>query len=338
MGTTLKIGINGFGRIGRLVYRQIYKMPGIDVVAINDLTSPNVLAHLLKYDSAQGRFDATVTHSDNAINVNGEDVKIYAQKDPSQIPWKEHDIDVVIECTGFFADKDKASAHITAGAKRVVISAPATGDLKTIVFNVNHALLDGSETVISCASCTTNCLAPMAKVLNDQFGIASGLMTTIHAYTNDQNTLDAPHPKGDLRRARAAAANIVPNSTGAAKAIGLVLPELKGKLDGSAQRVPTITGSLTELTSILNKKVTVDEVNAAMKAAANESFGYTEDEIVSSDIIGIDYGSLFDATQTRVLSVGEQQLVKTVSWYDNEMSYVSQLVRTVKYFAGLISK
>jgi len=338
MGTTLKIGINGFGRIGRLVYRQIYNMPGIDVVAINDLTSPTVLAHLLKYDSAQGRFDAAVKHSDSAINVNGEDVKIYAQRDPAQIPWKEHDIDVVIECTGFFTDKDKAAAHLTAGAKRVVISAPATGDLKTIVFNVNHEILDGSETVISCASCTTNCLAPMAKVLQDTYGIASGLMTTIHAYTNDQNTLDAPHPKGDLRRARAAAANIVPNSTGAAKAIGLVLPELKGKLDGSAQRVPTITGSLTELTTILNKKVTVEEINAAMKAASSESFGYTEDEIVSSDVIGITYGSLYDGTQTRVLTVGDQQLVKTVAWYDNEMSYVSQLVRTVKYFAGLISK
>jgi len=338
MGTSLKIGINGFGRIGRLVYRQIYNMPGIDVVAINDLTSPAVLAHLLKYDSAQGRFGQEVKHSDNSISVNGEEVKIYAQKDPSQIPWKDHGIDVVIECTGFFADKDKAEAHIKAGAKRVVISAPATGDLKTVVFNVNHDILDGSETVISCASCTTNCLAPMAKVLNDKYGIVSGLMTTIHAYTNDQNTLDAPHPKGDLRRARAAAANIVPNSTGAAKAIGLVLPALKGKLDGSAQRVPTITGSLTELVSILNKKVTVEEINAAMKAAANESYGYTEDEIVSSDIIGINYGSLFDATQTRVMTQGDVQLVKTVSWYDNEMSYVSQLVRTVKHFAGLISK
>ncbi|SIO36446.1 type I glyceraldehyde-3-phosphate dehydrogenase [Chitinophaga niabensis] len=338
MGTSLKIGINGFGRIGRLVYRQIYNMPGIDVVAINDLTSPAVLAHLLKYDSAQGRFGQEVKHSDNSISVNGEEVKIYAQKDPSQIPWKDHGIDVVIECTGFFADKDKAEAHIKAGAKRVVISAPATGDLKTVVFNVNHDILDGSETVISCASCTTNCLAPMAKVLNDKYGIVTGLMTTIHAYTNDQNTLDAPHPKGDLRRARAAAANIVPNSTGAAKAIGLVLPELKGKLDGSAQRVPTITGSLTELTTILSKKVTVEEINAAMKAAANESYGYTEDEIVSTDIIGINYGSLFDATQTRVLTQGDIQLVKTVSWYDNEMSYVSQLVRTVKHFAGLISK
>ncbi|NDA63407.1 MAG: type I glyceraldehyde-3-phosphate dehydrogenase, partial [Chitinophagia bacterium] len=239
---------------------------------------------------------------------------------------------------GFFTDKDKAAAHLTAGAKRVVISAPATGDLKTVVFNVNHSILDGSETIISCASCTTNCLAPMAKVLNDQFGIVSGIMTTIHAYTNDQNTLDAPHPKGDLRRARAAASNIVPNSTGAAKAIGLVLPELKGKLDGSAQRVPVITGSLTELTSILGKKVTADEVNAAMKAASNESFGYTEDELVSSDIIGTHFGSLFDATQTKIITNGDVQLVKTVSWYDNEMSYVSQLVRTVHYFAGLINQ
>ncbi|MBO9152189.1 type I glyceraldehyde-3-phosphate dehydrogenase [Chitinophaga sp. GCM10012297] len=338
MGTSLKIGINGFGRIGRLAYRQIYNMPGIDVVAINDLTSPAVLAHLLKYDSAQGRFGQEVKHSDNSITVNGDEVKIYAQKDPSQIPWKDHGVDVVLECTGFFTDKTKAEAHLTAGAKRVVISAPATGDLKTIVFNVNHDILDGSETVISCASCTTNCLAPMAKVLNDKFGIVTGLMTTIHAYTNDQNTLDAPHPKGDLRRARAAAANIVPNSTGAAKAIGLVLPELKGKLDGSAQRVPTITGSLTELTTILSKKVTAEEINATMKAAANESFGYTEDEIVSSDIIGINFGSLFDATQTRVMTQGDLQLVKTVSWYDNEMSYVSQLVRTVKHFAELISK
>jgi glyceraldehyde 3-phosphate dehydrogenase len=333
--STVRVAINGFGRIGRLVYRQIYKMKGIDVVAVNDLTSPKVLAHLLKYDSAQGRFDADVKSTDNSIVVNGDDIKIYAQKDPALIPWKDHAVDVVLECTGFFTDKDKAMAHITAGAKKVVISAPATGDLKTIVFNVNHSILDGSETIISCASCTTNCLAPMAKVLNDQFGIVTGIMTTIHAYTNDQNTLDAPHPKGDLRRARAAAANIVPNSTGAAKAIGLVLPELKGKLDGGAQRVPTITGSLTELTTILNKKVTTDEINAAMKAASNESFGYNEDEIVSSDIIGIHFGSLFDATQTKVMTVGDQQLVKTVSWYDNEMSYVSQLVRTVHYFCQI---
>src|SRR6187397_2764719 len=336
--STVKVAINGFGRIGRLVFRQIYNMEGIDVVAINDLTSPKVLAHLLKYDSAQGRFGQDVTAGEDNIVVNGESIKIYAQKDPAQIPWGSHDVDVVLECTGFFADKGKAEAHITAGAKRVVISAPATGDLKTVVFNVNHDILDGSETIISCASCTTNCLAPMAKVLNDTYGIVNGLMTTIHAYTNDQNTLDAPHAKGDLRRARAAAANIVPNSTGAAKAIGLVLPELKGKLDGSAQRVPTITGSLTELTSILKKKVTIEEINEAMKAASNESFGYTEDEIVSSDVIGISFGSLFDATQTKVITAGDKQLVKTVSWYDNEMSYVSQLVRTVKYFAGLISK
>jgi glyceraldehyde 3-phosphate dehydrogenase len=334
--STVKVAINGFGRIGRLVFRQIYNMQGIDVVAINDLTSPAVLAHLLKYDSAQGRFDQTVTHTENSIVVNGHEVKIYAQKDPAQIPWGSHDVDVVIESTGFFTDKAKAEAHLTAGAKRVVISAPATGELKTVVFNVNHAILDGSETIISCASCTTNCLAPMAKVLDEKYGIITGLMSTIHAYTNDQNTLDAPHPKGDLRRARAAAANIVPNSTGAAKAIGLVLPNLKGKLDGGAQRVPVITGSVTELYSVLGKDVTVEEVNAAMKAASNESFGYTEDEIVSSDVIGIRFGSLFDATQTRVIKTGDKQLVKTVSWYDNEMSYVSQLVRTVHHFAGLI--
>jgi len=336
--STVKVAINGFGRIGRLAYRQIHGLDGIDVVAINDLTSPKVLAHLLKYDSAQGRFEEEVKATENSIIVNGKEVKIYAQKNPADIPWKSHDVDVVLECTGFFTDKDKAAAHLTAGAKRVVISAPATGDLKTIVFNVNHNVLDGSETIISCASCTTNCLAPMAQVLDDKFGIVSGLMTTIHAYTNDQNTQDAPHPKGDLRRARAAAVNIVPNSTGAAKAIGLVLPKLKGKLDGGAQRVPTLTGSLTELVTVLNKKVTIEEVNAAMKAAANESFGYTEDEIVSSDIIGIAYGSLYDATQTRVITNGDTQLVKTVSWYDNEMSYVSQLVRSLHYFAKLISK
>lgn len=335
---SVKVAINGFGRIGRLVFRQIHDMEGMDVVAINDLTSPQVLAHLLKYDSAQGRFNQEVTSSENAISVNGEEIKIYAQKDPAQITWSDHNVDVVLECTGFFTDKAKAEAHLKAGAKKVVISAPATGDLKTIVFNVNHDILDGSETVISCASCTTNCLAPMAQVLNDQFGIVGGLMTTVHAYTNDQNTQDAPHPKGDLRRARAAAQNIVPNSTGAAKAIGLVLPELKGKLDGTAQRVPTLTGSLTELTVTLNKKTSVEEVNAAMKSASNESYGYTEDEIVSSDVIGITYGSLFDATQTKVLTVGDLQMVRTVSWYDNEMSYVSQLVRTVKHFAELIQK
>lgn len=336
--STVKVAINGFGRIGRLVFRQIYNMEGIDVVAINDLTSPKVLAHLLKYDTAHGRFEVPVTHTDNAIVVAGHEIKIYAQKDPAQIPWGQHDVDVVIESTGFFTDKEKASAHLKAGAKKVVISAPATGEMKTVVFNVNHNILDGSETIISCASCTTNCLAPLAKALNDNFTIEVGSMTTVHAYTNDQNTLDAPHPKGDLRRARAAAANIVPNSTGAAKAIGLVLPELKGKLDGGAQRIPVITGSLTELTAIVAKKASVESVNAAMKAASDESFGYTEDEIVSSDIIGIRYGSLFDATQTKVIAVGDKQLVKVVSWYDNENSYASQLVRTVKYFAGLIKK
>lgn len=334
--STIKVAINGFGRIGRLVYRQIYNMQGIDVVAINDLTSPKTLAHLLKYDSAQGRFEKNVTATEDSIIVENDTVRVYAQKDPAQIPWGTHDVDVVLECTGFFTDKDKAMAHITAGAKRVVISAPATGDLKTVVFNVNHEILDGSETVISCASCTTNCLAPMAKVLNDHYGIELGIMTTIHAYTNDQNTLDAPHPKNDLRRGRAAAANIVPNSTGAAKAIGLVLPELKGKLDGSAQRVPTITGSLTELTTYLSKKVSAEEINAAMKAASNESYGYTEDEIVSTDIIGTTFGSLFDATQTKVMTVGDKQMVKTVSWYDNENSYVSQLVRTLHFFASKI--
>lgn len=332
----VKVAINGFGRIGRLVYRQIHDMEGIDIVAINDLTGPSVLAHLLKYDTAQGRFNAEVKSTDNSIIVNGEEINIYAQKDPSLIPWKEHDVDVVLECTGFFTSEEKASLHIKAGAKKVVISAPATGNLKTIVFNVNHDILDGSETIISCASCTTNCLAPMAKVLDDKYGLVNGLMTTIHAYTNDQNTQDSPHAKGDLRRARAAAQNIVPNTTGAAKAIGLVLPNLKGKLDGSAQRVPVLTGSLTELTCILSKEVSVDEINAAMKEASNESFGYNEDEIVSSDIIGITYGSLFDATQTKVLKVGGVQLVRAVSWYDNEMSYVSQLVRTVDFFAKMI--
>lgn len=336
--STVKVAINGFGRIGRLVFRQIYNLDGIEVVAINDLTDPKMLAHLLKYDSAQGRFEGEVKSTEDSIVVNGEAVKIYAQRDPALIPWGQHDVDVVIESTGFFTSAEKAEAHIKAGAKRVVISAPATGDMKTVVYNVNHTILDGSETIISGASCTTNCLAPMAQALNNAFTIEVGSMTTIHAYTNDQNTLDGPHPKGDLRRARAAAANIVPNSTGAAKAIGLVLPELKGKLDGGAQRVPVITGSSTELTAVVSKKVTVEEVNAVMKAASNESFGYNEDEIVSSDIVGMHFGSLFDSTQTKVVTVGDHQLVKVVSWYDNEMSYVSQLVRTVRYFAGLISK
>ncbi|WP_393966007.1 type I glyceraldehyde-3-phosphate dehydrogenase [Exiguobacterium sp. S22-S28] len=331
----VKVGINGFGRIGRLALRQILQFDGIEVVAINDLTDTKMLAHLLKYDTTQGRFDGEVEVHDGYFLVNGKEIKTLANRNPEELPWGELGVDIVLECTGFFTDKEKAELHLKAGAKKVVISAPATGDMKTVVFNTNHEILDGTETVISGASCTTNCLAPMAKVLQDQYGIVEGLMTTIHAYTGDQNTLDAPHPKGDFRRARAAAANIVPNSTGAAKAIGLVLPELQGKLDGSAQRVPVATGSLTELTTVLEKKVTVEEVNAAMKAAANESYGYTEDEIVSSDIVGISYGSLFDATQTKVVTVGDKQLVKTVAWYDNEMSYTSQLIRTLKHFAEI---
>ena len=331
----VKVAINGFGRIGRLALRLMVGNPEFDVVAINDLTDAHMLAHLFKYDSAQGRFDGTIEVKEDAFVVNGKEIKTFAKADPKELPWGELGVDVVLECTGFFTKKEKAEAHIKAGAKKVVISAPATGDLKTVVYNVNHDILDGTETVISGASCTTNCLAPMAKVLEDNFGIVEGLMTTIHAYTNDQNTLDGPHRKGDLRRARAAAANIVPNTTGAAKAIGLVIPSLKGKLDGAAQRVPVITGSITELVSVLAKPVTVEEINAAMKAASNESFGYTEEELVSSDIIGINYGSLFDATQTRVMTVGDKQLVKTVAWYDNEMSYTSQLIRTLKKFVEL---
>ncbi|NME36036.1 MULTISPECIES: type I glyceraldehyde-3-phosphate dehydrogenase [Fusobacterium] len=331
----VKVAINGFGRIGRLALRLMVQNPEFDVVAINDLTDAHMLAHLFKYDSAQGRFNGTIEVKEDAFVVNGKEIKVFAQADPANLPWGELGVDVVLECTGFFTKKEKAEAHIQAGAKKVVISAPATGDLKTIVYNVNDNILDGTETVISGASCTTNCLAPMAKALNDNFGIVEGLMTTIHAYTNDQNTLDGPHRKGDLRRARAAAANITPNTTGAAKAIGLVIPELKGKLDGAAQRVPVVTGSITELVTVLSKPVTVEEVNAAMKAAATESFGYTEEELVSSDIIGINYGSLFDATQTKVMTVGDKQLVKTVAWYDNEMSYTSQLIRTLKKFVEL---
>ena len=331
----VKVAINGFGRIGRLALRLMVGNPEFDVVAINDLTDAHMLAHLFKYDSAQGRFEGTIEVKEDAFVVNGKEIKTFAKANPEELPWGELGVDVVLECTGFFTKKEKAEAHIKAGAKKVVVSAPATGDLKTVVYNVNHDILDGTETVISGASCTTNCLAPMAKVLEDNFGIVEGLMTTIHAYTNDQNTLDGPHRKGDLRRARAAASNIVPNTTGAAKAIGLVIPSLKGKLDGAAQRVPVITGSITELVSVLAKPVTVEEINAAMKAASNESFGYTEEELVSSDIIGINYGSLFDATQTRVMTVGDKQLVKTVAWYDNEMSYTSQLIRTLKKFVEL---
>lgn len=305
----VKVAINGFGRIGRLALRKMMEQQDkFEVVAINDLTDAKMLAHLFKYDTAQGRFNGEIEVKEGAFVVNGKEIKVTAERNP---------------------------ADLQAGAKKVVISAPATGDLKTIVFNTNSDILDGSETVISGASCTTNCLAPMAKVLNDKYGIEKGLMTTIHAYTNDQNTLDGPHPKGDLRRARAAAGNIVPNTTGAAKAIGLVIPSLKGKLDGAAQRVPVVTGSITELVCTLGKNVTVEEINAAMKEASNESFGYTEEMLVSSDIIGISYGSLFDATQTKVMEVDGKQLVKVVSWYDNEMSYTSQLIRTLGYFAQL---
>ena len=332
----IKVEINGFRRIGRLALRQMTEVEGLEVVAINDLTPADMLVHLFKYDTTQGRFKGEVTLKDDAIVVNGKTIKVFSNANPSELPWGDLGVDVVLECTGFFTSKDKAEQHIQAGAKKVVISAPGGNDIKTIVFNVNHDILDGSETVISGASCTTNCLAPMAKVLNDKFGIVTGIMTTIHAYTGDQMTLDAPHRKGDKRRARAAAMNIVPNSTGAAKAIGLVIPELNGKLDGAAQRVPVATGSVTELVSVLEKNVTKDEINAAMKAAANESYGYTEEELVSSDIIGSEFGSLFDATQTKVMEVGGKQLVKTVAWYDNEMSYTNQLIRTLKYFAGLI--
>lgn len=333
---SIKVAINGFGRIGRLALRQIEKAHGIEVVAVNDLTPAEMLLHLFKYDSTQGRFQGTAELKDDAIVVNGKEIRVFANPNPEELPWGELGVDVVLECTGFFTNKTKAEAHIRAGAHKVVISAPGGNDVKTVVYGVNQDILDGSETVISAASCTTNCLAPMAAVLQKEFGVVEGLMTTIHAYTGDQNTLDAPHRKGDLRRARAAALNIVPNSTGAAKAIGLVIPELNGKLDGSAQRVPVATGSLTELVSILERPVTKEEINAAMKAAASESYGYNEDQIVSSDVVGIEYGSLFDATQTRVMTVGGKQLVKTVAWYDNEMSYTCQLVRTLEYFAGKI--
>ncbi len=330
---TVKVAINGFGRIGRLAFRYMFGSSEFDIVAINDLTDAKTLAHLLKYDSAQGPYGKEVLATETGIVIEGKETKVFAEKNPADLPWKELGVDVVLECTGFFTSAEKAQAHIDAGARKVIISAPATGDVKSVVFNVNHDILDGSETIISGASCTTNCLAPMAKVLNDSFGIITGTMTTIHAYTNDQNTLDSPHKK-DLRRARAAAANIVPNTTGAAKAIGLVVPELKGKLDGGAQRVPVITGSLTELVAVVEKEATAADVNAAMKAAADESYGYTEDPIVSSDVIGTTFGSLFDATQTKVTTLNGITLVKVAAWYDNEASYTYQLVRTVKYIAS----
>ena len=335
----VKVAINGFGRIGRLAFRQMFGAEGYEVVAINDLTSPKMLAHLLKYDSSQGTYALAdkVEAGENSITVDGKEITIYAEADAKNLPWGELGVDVVLECTGFYTSKEKASAHIEAGARKVVISAPAGNDLPTIVYNVNHEELKAEDTVISAASCTTNCLAPMADALNKYAPIQSGIMVTIHAYTGDQMTLDGPQRKGDLRRSRAAAVNIVPNSTGAAKAIGLVIPELNGKLIGSAQRVPTPTGSTTILTAVVKKAgVTKEDINAAMKAAANESFGYNEDEIVSSDIVGMRFGSLFDATQTMVNPIGDDLYeVQVVSWYDNENSYTSQMVRTIKYFSEL---
>ena len=334
----VKVAINGFGRIGRLAFRQMFGAEGYEVVAINDLTSPKMLAHLLKYDSSQGKYALaeTVSAGEDSITVDGKTIKIYAEKDAKDLPWGELGVDVVLECTGFYTSKEKASAHIAAGAKKVVISAPAGNDLPTIVYNVNHTTLKKEDTVISAASCTTNCLAPMAKALNDYMPIESGIMCTIHAYTGDQMILDGPQRKGDLRRSRAGAVNIVPNSTGASKAIGLVIPELNGKLIGAAQRVPTPTGSTTILNAVVTGEATVDGINAAMKAAATESFGYNTDEIVSSDIVGMRFGSLFDATQTMVVNLGNgTSQVQVVSWYDNENSYVSQMVRTIKYFAEL---
>ena len=333
----VKVAINGFGRIGRLAFRQMFGAEGYEVVAINDLTDPKMLAHLLKYDSSQGRYNGTVEVKEDSIVVNGKEIKIYAEADASKLPWGEIGVDVVLECTGFYVSKAKSQAHINAGAKKVVISAPAGNDLPTVVFNVNQDILTAEDNIISAASCTTNCLAPMANALNDFAPIQSGIMSTIHAYTGDQMVLDGPHRKGDFRRARAAAANIVPNSTGAAKAIGLVIPELNGKLIGSAQRVPVPTGSTTILTAVVKgENVTKEAINAAMKAASNESFGYTEEELVSSDIVGITYGSLFDATQTMVSEIGEGLYqVQVVAWYDNENSYTSQMVRTIKYFASL---
>ena len=334
----VKVAINGFGRIGRLAFRQMFGAEGYDIVAINDLTDAKMLAHLLKYDSAQGRYAKgdTVVAKESSIVVDGKEIKIYAEKNPADLPWGQLGVDVVLECTGFFASKAKSQAHIDAGAKKVVISAPAGDDLPTVVFSVNENILKTSDTIISAASCTTNCLAPMANTLNNLAEVEKGFMTTIHAYTGDQMLLDGPHRNGDLRRARAAAVNIVPNTTGAAKAIGLVIPALAGKLDGAAQRVPVPTGSVTELVAIVNGKVSKADVNAAMKAAASASFGYTEDEIVSSDVIGISYGSLFDGTQTKVTDIENgKTLVKVVAWYDNENSYTSQMCRTIKYFAEL---
>ena len=335
----MKVAINGFGRIGRLAFRQMFHKEGFEVVAINDLTSPEMLAHLLKYDSAQKKYELadTVSHTEHSIIVDGEEIRIYKEQDPNNLPWKELEVDVVLECTGFFTNREKASAHIHAGAKKVIISAPAGNDVKTIVYGVNENILTKEDQIISAASCTTNCLAPMAKVLNDYASIESGIMTTVHAYTGDQMLLDGPHRKGNLRRARAGAINIVPNSTGAAKAIGLVIPELDGKLIGSAQRVPVPDGSLTILDAVVQKMVTKEEINKVMKLNQSDSYGYTEDEIVSSDIIGDTHGSIFDATQTKVISLADNKsLVQVVAWYDNENSYTSQMVRTAKKLAELM--
>jgi glyceraldehyde 3-phosphate dehydrogenase len=331
----IKVAINGFGRIGRLTFRKMMESKLLEVVAINDLSAPSMLAYLLKYDSIQGTFNANISHSENMLIVNGKSIAVYSERIPQNLPWAKLHIDLVLECTGIFESKEKASAHLTAGAKKVIISAPSDKDVKTVVFNVNHHILNPTDNLISCASCTTNCLAPMAKVLHDRFGIVTGQMTTIHAYTNSQPLMDTPDPKINYRKSRAASNSIVPYTTGAAKAIGLVIPELKGKLDGSSQRIPVHAGSVVELFTVLTEKVTENLINSAMKEAANESYGYNEDPIVSSDIIGISVGSLFDATQTKVVTVGENQLVKTAAWYDNEMSFVSQMVRTAEYFGTL---
>ena len=330
----VKVAINGFGRIGRLAFRVMFGNDDFEIVAINDLTDAEQLAYLLKYDSSQGRYGKEVSFEGKDLVVEGKKIPVFSQRDPELLPWKEHDVDVVLECTGFFVSEEGAGKHLKAGAKKVVVSAPAKGNIPTIVYGVNHETLTGEEKIISAASCTTNCLAPIAKVLDDNFGIVKGYMTTVHAYTNDQATLDIPHPKGiHARRGRAAAANIVPTSTGAAKAVGLVLPHLKGKLDGIALRVPVITGSIVDLVVELKKEVTVEEVNAAVKAAASDTIGYTEDPIVSSDSIGITYGTLFDASSTKIMSVDGKQLVKVLTWYDNEHSFTSQMIRTLKVFA-----
>jgi glyceraldehyde 3-phosphate dehydrogenase len=331
----IKVAINGFGRIGRIAFREIMKSKKLEVVAVNDLSASSMNAYLLKYDSVQGTFKAKVDHTENSLIVDNKSIAVYAERNPQNLPWTKHQVDLVLECTGIFESREKASAHFSAGARKVIISAPSDNDVKTIVYNVNHQNLLNNDQLISCASCTTNCLAPMAKVLNDNFGIITGQMTTIHAYTNSQPLMDTPDPKVNYRKSRAAAANIVPYTTGAAKAIGLVIPELKGKLDGSSQRVPVNSGSVVELFTILEKKVTAGEINETMKIASNESFGYNEDPIVSSDVIGISFGSLFDATQTKVITAGEKQLIKTAAWYDNEMSFVSQMIRTAEYFGAV---